>query len=130
MKILRSNFFKYAIIGGFATLIDASLLFILTDLLGVFYIVSNVMGFIAGLIFNYQMSIRYVFKISKYDPRTEFLLYTAIGIFGLFLNTGLLWFLTDGIGIYYMLSKMMATGLVFISNYLLRKYLLFKEAHE
>lgn len=130
MKILKSEFFKYAIIGGMATIIDAGLLFILTDLLGVFYIASNVLGFSGGLVFNYRMSIRYVFKNSKYDRKTEFVLYAAIGVFGLFLNTGLLWLLTERFGIYYMISKLLATGFVFVCNYLLRKYLLFKEAHE
>lgn len=130
MKILKSEFIRYGLIGGMATILDASILFLLTDIVGLFYIVSNIMGFLSGLIFNYLLSIQYVFKVSKYNRKKEFILFALIGVFGLFLNTSLLWFLTDQIGLYYMLSKLLATGLVFVSNYLLRKYMLFEEAHE
>ena len=51
----------------------------------------------------------------------EFIIYTIIGVIGLGLDTLFIWICTDKLNIFYMLSKIISTGLVFIWNFFGRK---------
>jgi putative flippase GtrA len=51
----------------------------------------------------------------------EFIIYVIIGILGLGLDTLFIWLFTDKLKLYYMISKIISTGLVFIWNFLARK---------
>lgn len=53
----------------------------------------------------------------------EFCTYAIIGIIGLGLDTLFMWIGTSIIGFYYLLSKIVSTGLVFIWNFCARKAL-------
>ena len=76
---------------------------------------------------NYLLSKAWVFKASKFRSRSaEFSLFAGIGIVGLVLNDVILWALTSHLGIYYVLSKLVATAVVFFWNFGARKILVFK----
>lgn len=121
-----TEFMGYAIVGSVATLVDVGSLYVITESFGVYYLLSNVASFTLGLITNYSLSIRYVFKYRQLTNQTaEFAIFAGVGIFGLLLNTGLLWLFTSIFGVYYLISKGMAVILVFLFNYFVRKYLLF-----
>lgn len=126
-KTVVSEFTKYLIVGVIATIIDAGTLYFLTEIFDVYYIFSNICGFLAGLTSSYLMSIKYVFNHRTLTNRKhEFIIYSLIGLFGLVMNTSILWLFTDQLKIYYMVSKLLATIVVFISNFLLRKVILFR----
>ena len=121
-----SEFLGYAMVGVIATLVDIGTLYAVTEYAGVFYLVSNGIAFSLGLATNYGLCVRFVFKERKLkNAFMEFIIYGGIGLAGLVLNTILLWFFTDTLGIYYMISKGVAVIIVFMFNYFLRKRLLF-----
>ncbi len=79
-----------------------------------------------GLITNYSLCTRFVFKSRKLENAfAEFGVFTLIGVIGLGLNTLLLWSLTQFVGVYYMISKIIAVVIVFVFNFWLRKKILF-----
>lgn len=120
------QFIKYACVGGAAYSIDFATLFFLTEFCRVHYLLSAAVGFLLGLLVNYSLSISWVFsKRSAKDKRTEFLVFAAIGLIGLGLNEFIIWFFTEGINLYYILSKLVATGIVFLWNFFARKKILF-----
>ena len=53
----------------------------------------------------------------------EFIMYAIIGVLGLGFDTLILWLLTSKASLYYMLSKIISTGLTFIWNFVARKIL-------
>ncbi len=118
--------FRYTFVGGFAFLIDFSTLYILTDYLKIYYLFSAGIAFILGLIANYFLSVKWVFNSRKVENRLmEFLLFTLIGLVGLGLNELFLWILTELFLIYYLLSKMITTFVVYFWNFFARKIILF-----
>ena len=118
---------RYFFVGGIAFLVDFGMLAFFTEICGIHYIVSNSLSFILGLFTNYFISIFWVFTNSHFKNRKlEFLFFAMIGVVGLLLNDFLLWFFTKEIGIYYLLSKIIAVAVGYLWNFLARKYLLFK----
>jgi putative flippase GtrA len=121
MQLLR-----YAFVGGLAFLVDFGTLFILTEYVHVHYLVSAAIAFIFGLTVNYILSVKWVFNIRTVGNRwLEFLLFALIGLVGLGLNELFLWIITEILAIYYLISKIITTIIVYFWNFFDRKYLLF-----
>jgi putative flippase GtrA len=120
--------FRYTFVGGFAFLIDFSTLYILTEYFNIYYLLSAGIAFILGLITNYFLSVKWVFNARTMKNRyIEFLLFTLIGLIGLGLNELFLWILTDILLIYYLLSKIITTVIVYLWNFFARKFILFSK---
>ncbi len=126
--MLEYQLFRYAIVGGIAFIIDTGTLFLMTEFFHIHYLVSAAAAFIAGLITNYLLSINWVFEHHTCQSRNqEFIVFAAIGILGLGMNELFIWFFTEKAGLYYVLSKVLSTGLVFLWNFYARKIILFRQ---
>ena len=120
------QFFRNALVGSFAFVLELGLMYLLTECAHVYYLWSSVFSSLCAGGVNYLLSTIWVFNQSKVKNKPlEFILFTAIGALGLLLNVFFLWILTDCIGIYYMFSKIVAMILVFTLIFFIRKYVLF-----
>jgi len=118
---------RYTFVGGAAFVLDFSTLFMLTESVGIHYLISAAIAFIVGLTTNYSMSVIWVFNKHTIQNRlAEFLLFAAIGLLGLCLNEVFLWFFTEKVALYYLLSKIISTILVYLFNFTARKAVLFR----
>ncbi len=121
------QFFRYIFVGGAAFLVDFASLYIFTDYFGIFYLISAAIAFILGLITNYFLSINWVFNRRTLDNKTiEFSVFTFIGIVGLGLNELFIWFFTAELGLFYLISKILAAILILFWNFFARKLTLFR----
>lgn len=121
--------FRYGFVGGTAFIIDYATLWTFTEYLGLHYQAGACAGFLAGLTVNYLLSISWVFnspadRTGLYGRVAEFVMFAVIGIIGLLLNALIMWTATDICGIYYMLSKLISTAIVFVWNFLGRRFLM------
>lgn len=120
---IKIQFLRYIFVGGIAAVVNIGALYIFTDIFHLYYLISNIFGFVLGLITNYLLSKVLVFaKEQKFNKVIEFTIYAIIGVIGLGLDTFFLWLFTS-FGIYYLLSKIISTALVFIWNFGARKVL-------
>jgi len=118
------QFFRYLFVGGIAAVVNIGMLYVFTDIINLYYIISNILSFILGLIVNYVLSKKFVFQEETTISKSkEFLIYAIIGVIGLGIDTLLVWLFTDIIGLYYMISKLISTMIVFIWNFGARKVL-------
>ena len=118
---LFKQLFRFGIVGFTAFLIDAGLLYILTDFLHIHYLISSVISFTVSLIYNYILSIFWVFDVKKKQTYKEVLLFTILSVIGLGINQLVMYVGVDFLNIYYMLCKIMATIIVMIYNFITRK---------
>jgi putative flippase GtrA len=118
--------FRYTFVGGIAFVVDFGLLFLLTTYAGVYYQVSAAVSFIAGLAVNYLISITWVFNADdgNRNRMLEFVLFAMVGVIGLGLNALVIYVFTELIGVHYLVSKIISTVIVFLWNFLGRRYLL------
>lgn len=121
------QFFRYVFVGGFAAIVDWAVLYVLTKL-GMHYLISAIFAFVAGLAVNFLLSKRMVFNGQEARVRgvVEFGAYAVTGVVGLGITELLLYLFTDKVGLHFILSKMIATAVVLVWNYLSRKLLIYK----
>lgn len=114
---------RYFFVGGTAAVINILFLYIFTDVFHLYYLISNVLSFVLGLITNYILSKRFIFKTDVGNKGLEFIIYGLIGVIGLAFDTGLLYLFTSFLGFHYMISKIFSTIIVFLWNFVARKLL-------
>lgn len=119
------EFLKYTVVGGICTILDFFILYLLTTLGGVHYLVSSSVSFALGVTLNYILCTYWIFSIHrvKSHPK-EFLYYVIISLVGLGINTLLMWIFTDLFGLWFMLSKLISAGITLFYNFFARKLLL------
>ena len=125
MKNLIKQLFRFGIVGGIAFLIDYSLLFICTEYLGIYYLISSFISFTVSTDFNYIASVRWVFDVDqKKSQRRNFALFIVFSVIGLGINQCIMWFGVEKLDLYYMLVKIGATAIVMVFNFVTRKMFL------
>ncbi len=127
MKKLFEQIIKFGIVGFVAFLIDYSVLYILTEFLNFHYLVSATISFIVSLIFNYIASIKWVFDAGKKQTLKEVIIFVILSVIGLLINHIVMFIMVDKIHIHYMITKIFATVIVMIWNFITRK--IFIEKH-
>ncbi len=122
------QFFRYIFVGGASFVADTALLNIITEA-GVYYLVSGVISFIAGVAVNYILSKLLVFsnKTEGSERRKEIAVFLIVAVCGLLITEGLMWLFTEKLGIWYMLSKVIAAGIVLFWNFFMKKFLLYSK---
>lgn len=124
---LLIQLFRYSLVGGLAFVVDFGSLFAFTEYAGLHYLAANALAFLLGLTTNYLLSISWVFSRRTLDNRTgEFAVFAGVGLVGLGINEGIMWLMTDLVGMYYMGSKVVSTGVGLVWNFGARKALLFR----
>ena len=116
---------KYLIAGGFCTIFDFVLLCILTLHAGVDYVTTSILSFMSGTVLNYLLCTYRIFRVSVFVKRHyEFMYYAVSAAVGLGTNTALIRLLTEFAGIFFMISKLIATFVTYWWNFFARKYFL------
>ncbi|MDD6729979.1 MAG: GtrA family protein [Eggerthellaceae bacterium] len=125
MKKLIHQFMKFGVVGIIAFFIDYGLLFVLTEFGGINYLVSATISFTASVIFNYIASMRYVFTHKEdMSRRKEFVIFVVLSAIGLVINNVCMWAGVEIFGIHYMITKIGATAIVMVWNFVTRKIFL------
>lgn len=120
-KKLIQQILKFGVVGGLAFLIDYGLLYLLTEYLNIYYFISSIISFIISLIFNYILSVKWVFDVDKKQTIKEITLFVVLSIIGLAINQLIMYIGVDKLSLYYMLVKLISTVIVMIWNFITRK---------
>jgi putative flippase GtrA len=134
-KQLFAEFIRYVFVGGFAFVIDFSVLYVFKEFIlpnGIYALyLATGLGFTAGLAINYLLSITFVFTSVKGTKAgksiKDIIVFALVGIIGLFLTELGMFLGTEGFKINYLLVKVIVTILVLCWNYTARKVLIFQK---
>lgn len=119
-KIIK-QILKFGVVGGLAFVIDYALLYLLTEFLNIHYLISSIISFSVSVIFNYILSIKWVFDVNKKQDVKEFIIFIVLSIIGLGINSLIMYIMVDLMNVYYMASKIVATAVVMVYNFITRK---------
>lgn len=124
LKKLVAQFLKFGVVGVIATGIDFGIMIFLTEVFGVDPVISSGISFCTSTVFNYLASMRFVFKHREdLSKRREFIIFVVLSLIGLGLNQLIMWGGTTVLGEgWYVLVKVVATGIVMLWNFFSRKH--------
>lgn len=116
------HFIKFALVGGSGSFIGLGILWLFTEIAGWYYLASLTLALLVSVSNNYFWNSKWTFKDKKANIK-GFGKYLSLSAGTLVLNLTLVYILTDIIGLWYMLSAIITTGIVFLINFTLsRKY--------
>ena len=114
--IILKQFAVFTGVGAIGTALHYLVLVALVHALGANPVVSSALGFLVGAVTNYLLNYKVTFRSGKSHSETaaKFAIVAAIG---LVLNTSVMAVLVDWMHLYYLLSQVLATGLVLLWNF-------------
>lgn len=128
MQIKKSflQLFLYLIVGSLATLVEWGAFYVLNSPLSLHYAVATALAFVLSTAANWLFGRLILFRASKQNTARELLKIYAVSIIGLLMNIAIMFVAVEKIGLSEMLSKIIATGIVFSWNFLVRKLVIYK----
>ncbi len=118
----------YLIFGVLTTAVNMIIFFLLLNVLNIHYIISNVIAWIAAVLFAYVTNKSIVFQAkteNKKDKIREFISFIACRVFSLLIETVMLWLMVDIIDFNSNISKIITSIVVVIINYIGSKFFIF-----
>ena len=115
---------RFGFVGGTAFLIDAGILYILTEFFNIHYLIANVISFGISTIYNYILSILFVFDTKKKGGSLQVTVFVVLSVVGLFISQLLMWVFVDLLFILTLIAKVISTVIVMCFNFITRKIFL------
>jgi putative flippase GtrA len=125
---LKRNFKQlviYGVVGALATLVEWGCFYVFDLQLGWNYMVATAVAFIFSTFANWLFGKLMLFH-EKQPILQELGKIYLTSIAGLLMNLLIMWIEIDLLGIGDMLAKVIATCIVFLWNFLIRKYVIYK----
>ena len=128
MKKLIEQMIKFGFVGFLCFFIDWGIMVFLTEVLGMNPLISSTISFTVSVTVNYILSVTFVFETDKNANKgSQFVIFVLLSIVGLGLNELCMWLGTDLLGIHYMITKVGATAVVMVYNFITRKIFIEKK---
>ncbi|TES95224.1 GtrA family protein [Patescibacteria group bacterium] len=121
------QFLKFCVVGTVGTAIDFGLFYLLVESAHIWYLLAATISFIVAVINNYIFNKFWTFEDRDKDFLRQFGRFLVVSIIGLGLNVLILYILVEFAGMWYILAKVLATGVVLIWNFFANKYWTFKK---
>ena len=117
----------YFVVGGLATVVEWTVFWILKEVFHIQYLMATGIAFIFSTFANWEFGRILVFKTpSEKNFLNEIISIYLASIIGLSLNLLVMVILVQIFKMNEMISKMTATILIFMYNYFVRKFLIYK----
>ena len=119
-------YIKYLITGSFGTSIDILLLYILTDIIGVWYLFSTIFVYVIAFFSSFYLQKYWTFKDGRESIFYEQLFsYFMVGLFNLSINTVGVFLLVEKFNFYYIFAQVLMFATLGIESFLVYRFIIF-----
>ena len=118
---------RFALVGISGLLVDFSVTWMMKEALYVDAYLANASGFVLAASGNFYLNKKWTFHDSDTRVFKQYLCFFLIALFGLLLNSALLYLFYGHWGISCYFAKLMAVALVFFWNFLANSLITFKD---
>ena len=119
------QFVIYLFVGACATIVEWVVFYVLRHPIYIHYMLATTIAFILSTFANWLIGKWLLFR-QKQNIWKELIKIYATSAAGLLMNLLIMWIAIDLIGIQDMIAKIIATGMVFFWNFLVRKLFIYK----
>ena len=122
---------RYLISGGTAAAVDLVVLYILTDIFKVHYLLSAIFAFLVAFLVSFVLQKFWTFQ----DRSTERMhaqaaVYFVVAAVNLVLNTLFLYVFVDIFHMWYIAAQVVASGLIACESFFVSRYLIFRQSKQ
>ena len=122
---LVRQFAGHTVVGLMSLAVEYTVLIVLVELAGVWYLAATTVAYAASVAFNYALSTKYVFQHREGMGRGgEFSVYMGLAVIALGLNDLFMYIGVDLLGVQYLVAKLVVTFMVTWYNFFSRKIFL------
>lgn len=119
------RFLKFCVVGVTGTIIDFGLTWICKEKLKIPKFIANAIGFVVAATSNYILNRVWTWGSTNEQVGVEYVKFFGVSLIGLGLNTLILYLLHEKLKLNFWISKVFATGVVMIWNFLANHYFTF-----
>lgn len=118
--------FKYGIVGVINTIITAIVIFMLMNILGAPYTISNIAGYIAGVINGFILNYKWTFKTSTLPAYKQFIRFISVFLICFLIQFILVIIMVEYLSINENVAQLIGMVIYSVIGFLLNKYFTFK----
>ena len=112
---------RFCIVGGVCFIVDFGLLYVLTDWTHIHYLYSSAISFVVAVTLNYWLCLEFVFFNAPRQTMRQAIMFVGSSAVGLLLNQLSMWLLVNFFAVHYLISKLVATAIVTVWNYVTKR---------
>ncbi|MDP3661342.1 MAG: GtrA family protein [bacterium] len=119
---------RYLIAGGTSTAIDLGILYILTEFFGWWYLASATAAFVVAAVVSFIFQKFYTFghhDSSRAILAKQSVLYLALQIANVGINTFLMYALVEWVGVWYFTAQIIAAALIAVESFFIYRFFIF-----
>jgi len=129
-KIRIAKLLRYLFSGGTAAVTDLILLYVFTDVFGLWYVISSVFAFLFAFAVSFLLQKFFTFQDhATGGMRGQALVYLLVTSFNLGLNTGIVFLLVHYAGFHYIFAQIVASIILAVESFIVYGLFIFKTKH-
>ncbi|MDO8564829.1 MAG: GtrA family protein [bacterium] len=118
---------RFILSGGTAAIVLLGSLYVLTDLLHIYYLVSSVLAFVASFVVSFTLQKFWTFQDHSMERvHVQASISFIIAVINLGLNTFLLYFLVEHVGMWYMAAQVLIGAVLAFESFFILKFIIFR----
>lgn len=127
LSVFCRQFIRYAISGGVAAVAGFLTLFLLTEVIGLWYLASSCSAFVITVVIVFCLQKFWAFKDTRLDvlPR-QAILSVMVAVMNLFINSGLMYLLVDFLGWNYLWAQLCVYAFFAVFDYCVYGFVIFR----
>jgi len=119
------KFIKFSLVGFSGVVVDFGITFVAKEFFRIQKYIANAIGFATAATTNYMLNRVWTFNSQNPDIASEFSRFFLIALIGLGLNMLIVWAMNGRLKVNFYLSKLVATFMVMVWNFLINAYFTF-----
>ena len=120
------DFLLYVVVGGIATLIEWVIFYLLNTWISLHYMICTAVAYVISTFVNWLFGRILLFKKKDVGITKEIISIYLTSIIGLLGNLAIMWVTVDLLKTNESIAKIIATGIVFMWNYIVRKCVIYR----
>ena len=121
---------KYIISGGSAAVVNLSILYIFTEFLNIWYLITASVAYILAFGVSFGLQKFWTFKDHETsDIHKQLSLYLVVILVNLGLNALFVYLLVEHTGIWYMIAQIISGLIIAIESFFVYKLIIFRRSH-
>lgn len=127
ISLFARHAFKYYLVGASGVIVNLGILFVLTEFVGLWYLLSSAIAIYVSITSNFLLNKTWTFRDTMMKQR-DFLMYgkfIGVSLVGMAIQLGFNYMFVEKLSVYYLIAALMSIMIASSVNFILNRRLTF-----